>query len=74
MTEKIFSNALTLEQLDLSYTKTSGHVGRSMLQALVDSEIASLKTIDFEGNPEWFRGESAEETAGLVLLTLTLSR
>ena len=42
MTEKIFSNALTLEQLTLYRTKTSGPVGRSMLQALADSEIASL--------------------------------
>ena len=74
MTEKIFSNALTLEQLILSWTKTSGPVGRSMLQALADSEIASLKRINFEGNPEWFRGEGAEETAGVDLLTLALSR
>ena len=74
MTEKIFSNALTLEQLRLYDTQTSGPVGRSMLQALADSEIASLKTIDFSWNPEWFRGEGAEETAGVDLLTRALSR
>ena len=74
MTEKIFSNALTLEQLDLFGTETSGPVGRSMLQALADSEIASLKYINFYGNPEWFRGEGAEETAGVDLLTQTLER
>ena len=74
MTEKIFSNALTLEQLKLYETKTSGPVGRSMLQALADSEIASLKTIWFHGNPEWFCGEGAEETAGVELLTRALSR
>ena len=45
-----------------------------MLQALADSEIASLKTINFSWNPEWFRGEGAEETAGVDLLTLALSR
>ena len=74
MTEKIFSNALTLEVLSLWKTYTSGPVGRSMLQALADSEIASLKTISFKENPEWFRGEGAEETAGVDLLTLALSR
>ena len=31
MTEKIFSNALTLEKLVLYRTETSGPVGRSML-------------------------------------------
>ena len=72
MTEKIFSNALTLAQLELWNTHTSGPVGRSMLQALADSEIASLKTIDFSYSPEWFLGEGAEETAGVDLLTLTL--
>ena len=74
MTEKIFSNALTLEELRLYDTHTSGPVGRSMLQALADSEIASLKTIDFSYNYEWFRGEGAEETAGVDLLTLALER
>ena len=74
MTEKIFTNALTLEQLTLRSTNTSGSVGRSMLQALADSEIASLKTINFRGNSKWFLGEGAEETAGVDLLTLALSR
>ena len=74
MTEKIFSNALTLVQLDLSMTGTSGPVGRSMLQALADSDIASLKTISFSENPEWFLGEGAEETAGVDLLTRALER
>ena len=45
-----------------------------MLQALADSDIASLKIIDFSGHPSWFRGEGAEETAGVDLLTLALSR
>ena len=70
MTEKIFSNALTLEQLDLCRAETSGPVGRSMLQALADSEIASLKLIDFESNPEWFRGKGAEETVDLLTRAL----
>ena len=74
MTEKVFSNALTLEQLILYETHTSGPVGRSMLQALADSEVASLKKIDFRINPEWFLGEGAEETTGMDLLILTLSR
>ena len=43
-----------------------------MLQALADSEIVSLKTIDFHWNPEWFQGEGAEETVDL--LTRILSR
>ena len=74
MTEKIFSNALTLEHLNLNWTMTSGPVGRSMLQALDDSEIASLKTINFRYNPEWFRGEGAGETSGVDLLTCALKR
>ena len=55
-------------------TKTSGAVGRSMLQALTDSEIVTLKYISFSDNPSWFRGEGAEEATGVDLLTLALSR
>ena len=74
MTEKIFSNALSLENLNLFRTCTSGSVGRSMLQALADSDIVTLKSIHFWRNPNWFRGEEAEETTGVDLLTQVLSK
>ena len=74
MTEKIFSNALSLENLTLYLTGTSGPIGRSMLQALADSDIVTLKSIDFNRNPEWFRDEEAEETTGVDLLTQVLSK
>ena len=43
-----------------------------MLQALADSEIVSLKFINFSKNPEWFLGEGADKTAGVDLLRLAL--
>ena len=74
MTEKIFSNALSLENLIVSNTNTSGSVGRSMLRALANSDITSLKTIEFVYNGEWFKGEDAGETTGVEFLTQVLSR
>ena len=68
MTEKLFVNFVSLRTLKLSSTCTGGSVGRSLLQALADSDISSLKSINLSDNPGWFRGEQANETTGFDLL------
>ena len=45
-----------------------------MLQALADSDIATLKSINFYSNPDWFVGEEAEETTGVDLLMQVISK
>ena len=35
---------------------TTESVGRSVLQALADSDIVTLRLIDFHSNEEWFAG------------------
>ena len=69
MTEKLFVNAVSLQTLKLSSTSTDGSAGRSLLQALADSDISSLKSINLSDNPGWFRGEKSNETTGFDLLT-----
>ena len=41
---------------------------------MADSDIATLKSINFGLNEDWFVGEEAEETTGMDLLAQVISK